>query len=153
MPSDQKFSLPISRRKNRSAFKSYYKDVVFQQTSVGAFLFTADELRETACVSGAEVQVERRRIHPRAVRARGGAALGEHPAPLRLCGLVVAAGTLERRTHMTPLECSTRSKISAVPRIQPRMSRDPVSMSSRSARVPELLLPVRIRCTGFRFFP
>ena len=85
------------------------------------FSFTADEPREAACVSGAEVQVERRRIHPRAVRTRGGAALGEHPAPLRICGLVAAAGTLERRTHMTPLERFIRSKSRAVPRTQPRM--------------------------------
>ena len=85
------------------------------------FSFTADEPREAACVSGAEVQVERRRIHPRAVRARGGAALGERSAPLRLCGLVAAAGTLERRTHMTPLERFIRSKYRAVPRTQPRM--------------------------------
>ena len=117
------------------------------------FSFTADELREAACVSGAEVQVERRRIHPRAVRARGGAALGKYPAPLRLCGLVAAAGTLERRTHMTPLERFIRSKYRAVPRTQPRMSRDPVSMSSRLAHVPVPLLPVRIRYMGFRSFP
>ena len=117
------------------------------------FSFTADEPREAACVSGAEVQVERRRIHPRAVRARGGAALGERSAPLRLCGLVVAAGTLERRTHMTPLERFIRSKSRAVPRTQPRMSRDPVSMFSRSAHVPALPRPVRIRCRGCRFFP
>ena len=117
------------------------------------FSFTADELREAVCVSGAEVQVERRRIHPRAVRARGGAALGERSAPLRLCGLVAAAGTLERRTHMTPLERFTRSKYRAVPRTQPRMSRDPVSMFFRSAHVPALPRPVRIRCRGCRFFP
>ena len=117
------------------------------------FSFTADEPREAACVSGAEVQVERRRIHPRAVRARGGAALGEHPAPLRLCGLVAAAGTLERRIHTLTLEWFTRSKFLEVPRIQPRMSRDPVSMSSRSARAPELQPRDRIRCRGFRFFP
>ena len=117
------------------------------------FSFTADELREAACVSGAEVQVERRRIHPRAVRARGGAALGKYPAPLRLCGLVAAAGTLERRTHMTPLGRFIRSSSWAVPRIQPRMSRDPVSMFSRSERAPELQPRDRIRCRGFRFFP
>ena len=83
----------------------------------------------------------------------GGAVFGEHPAPLRICGLVAAAGTLERRIQTLTLEWFTRSKFPAVPRIQPRMSRDPVSMFSRSERAPELQLRDRIRCRGFRFFP
>ena len=117
------------------------------------FSFTADEPREAACVSGAEVQVERRRIHPRAVRARGGAALGERSAPLRLCGLVAAAGTLERRTHALTLERLTRSKFRAVPRTRPRMSRDPASMFFHLARAPAPQHLGRTRCRGSHSFP
>ena len=47
----------------------------------------------------------------------------------------------------------TRSSSLAVQRIQQHMLQGPVSMSSHSARAPELQHPVRIRCTEFRFFP